>query len=339
MSCFCQTASDTAKSCCNSADFCPFDGTLDGVVSEPIFVQKVYDAVLFNLQGMKSVSNQSFSPAIPRGHRLKKVSAIRCKRRFNPENADDPGNLKLNIDTSISGATFIRSSDGSFMSVVGPDGTYSERVLYADTSSCDAKGKGTPIFGTQNVAITGDVEVAMDLVLCDRYDREVSFTVTANVNIARENAPLTLTNFFELCMPSTFNSAFLPRFTEFCNPAAEARLASNNLSRDLTICPDGTIQANLIVALCLTCEKKIIVPVQLCVLTTGMAQVSSVNTSSLCSSFPQLFPDQLQNHGEDVLGYEEDCGCGPYLGNYCECEEMFCRPPCPPSCPPRPQSR
>ena len=329
MSCFCQSAPDTSKSCCNSADFCPFDGSLDNVIAEPIFVQKVYDAVMFNLQGMKSISNQSFSPAIPKGHRVKRVSAIRCKRRFDPDNADCPENLRLNVDTSISGASFVRVSDGSLMTVVGPDGTYSERLLYADTSACDAKGKGTPIFGTQTVAITGDVEVCMDLVLCDRYDRELIYTVCANVNVARDNAPLTLTNFFELCMPSTFNSAFLPRFTEFCNPAAEARLTGNTIGRDLIVCPDGTVQANLIIALCLTCEKKIIVPVQLCVLSTGMAQVAAGNGSG-CSSFPQLFPDQLQNRSGETDScnddQDDDCGCRPYPGNYCECEDFFyCR--------------
>ena len=112
------------------------------------------------------------------------------------------------------------------------------------------------MFGTQNIAITGDVQVILDLLLCDRYDHEVVFTVSANVNVAQESSPLFLTNFFELCMPSTHNSAFLPRFAEFCNPLCETRLATNNMGRDLTLCPDGTIKANLIVALCITCEKQ-----------------------------------------------------------------------------------
>ncbi|MGI6728103.1 MAG: hypothetical protein ACOX4P_06040 [Anaerovoracaceae bacterium] len=301
MSCFGgQTSPDLFQNCCNANTLCEFDGNLDDVVSEPIFVQKVFDAVLFNLQGLKTVTNQSFCPAIPRGHRLKKIIDIRCRKFFNPENVEDPSNLRLNINTVISGGTFIQNCKGEDITVVGPDGTFSERIIYADTQECDSKGKGTPIFGTQNVTVTGDVQVYLDLLLCDRYDHEVVFTVSTNVNIAQDSSPLLLTNFFELCIPSTQNSAFLPRFAEFCNPLCETRLATNNMGRDLIVCPDGTIKANLIIALCITCEKKIVVPVQLCVLSTGYVQLSP-QVSAICTNFPQLFPDQLQEEEEESV--------------------------------------
>lgn len=326
MSCFGgRTSPDLFQNCCNANTLCEFDGRLDNVVTEPIFVQKVYDAVLFNLQGLKTVTNQSFCPAVPRGHRLKRVVDIRCKRFFNPENADDPSNLKLNIDTTISGASFIQNCTGEELTVVGPDGTYSEKIIYADTRECDEKGRGTPIFGTQNIAVTGDVQVCLDLLLCDRYDHEVIFTVCANVNIAQECAPLALTNFFELCIPSTQNSAFLPRFAEFCNPACETRLATNNMGRDITLCPDGTVKASLIIALCITCEKKIIVPVQLCVLSTGFVQISP-QISAICSNFPQLFPEQIDDDEEEEEEEEDECD-----RRKCIRDEDLCRP-----CPPRP---
>jgi len=327
MSCFGVSAS--SQNCCNANLLCDFDGTLDNVVSEPIYVQKVYDAVLFNLQGLRTVNNQTFCPAIPRGHRLKRVLDIRCKRYFNPENADDPANLALNINTTISGATFVKSGSGQDLTVVGADGTYSERIVYVDTEQCDTRGKGTPIFGTQNIAVTGDVVVYLDLLLCDRYDHEVVFTVSSKVNLAAQGNPLCLTNFFELCIPSTHNSAFFPRFTEFCNPSCEVRLATNNLGRDLILCPDGTIRANLIIAICITCEKKIIVPVQLCVLSTGFVQLSPQN-SAICSSFPQLFPDQLQPSGdeeEDAVD-EEECCCTTTTTT-----TTTCCGPCPPGGP------
>jgi hypothetical protein len=302
MSCFGgKTSPDLFQNCCNANRLCEFNGKLDNIVSEPIFVQKVFDAVLFNLQALKTVTNQTFTPSIPRGHRLKRVIDIRCRRFFNPENVDDPSNLRLNIDTTISGASFIQNCKGEEITVVGPDGTYSERVIYANTEECDAENKGTPIFGTQNIAVTGDVQVFLDLLLCDRYDHEVIFTVCANVNIAQDCSPLYLTNFFELCMPSAHNSAFLPRFAEFCNPHCETRLATNNMGRDLTLCPDGTVKANLVIALCITCEKKIVVPVQLCVLSTGYVQIAP-QVSAICTSFPQLFPDQI-----DVDREQEKC--------------------------------
>lgn len=311
MSCFGGNISpDLFQKCCNANQLCEFSGNLRDVVTEPIFVQKVYDAVLFNLQGLKTVTGQCFSPAIPKGHRLKRVIDIRCKRFFNPLNVEDPRNLTLDVDTTISGATFIQDAQCDPIRVVGPDGTFSEKVLYADTEDCDEKCKGTPIFGTQNIAITGDVLVTLDLLLSDRCDHEVVFTVSANVNIAEPNSPLVLTNFFELCMPSTQNSAFLPRFSEFCNPACETRLATNNIGRDIVVCPDGTIKANLIIALCVTCEKKIVVPVQICVLSTGFVQLAP-QVSAICTTFPSLFPNQIKESDtqelcRDVRGEAED---------------------------------
>lgn len=313
MSCFGGNISpDLFQKCCNANQLCEFSGNLKDVVSEPIFVQKVYDAVLFNLQGLKTVTNQCFSPAIPRGHRLRRVIDIRCKRFFNPLNVEDPSNLTLDVNTTISGATFIQDAHCDPIRVVGPDGTFSERVLFADTEECDEKCKGTPIFGTQNIAITGDVLVTLDLLLSDRSDHDVVFSVSANVNIADCHSPLVLTNFFELCMPSTQNSAFLPRFSEFCNPACETRLATNNIGRDITLCPDGTIKANLIIALCVTCEKKIVVPVQLCVLSTGFVKLDP-QVSAICGTFPSLFPNQIRE--SDTL---ENCGEVSDTGDICD---------------------
>lgn len=185
MSCFGGNVSpDLYQKCCNAAEFCEWSGNLNDVVTEPIYVQKVFDAVLFNLQGLKSVNDHFFTPAIPKGHRLKRIVDIRCKRFFNPHNIDDPSNLTLNLETTISGASFIQNANGEQVTVVGPDGTFSEKVLYADTEDCDEKCMGTPIFGTQNIKVSGDVLVTLDLLLCDRCDREIVFTVCAKVNIA-----------------------------------------------------------------------------------------------------------------------------------------------------------
>ena len=102
MSCFGgRVSQDLYQNCCNANVLCEFNGDLSNVVSEPIYVQKVYDAVLFNLQGMKTVQNQSFTPRIPQGHRVKRVIDIRCRRSFNPDNVEDPANLTLDVNTTI----------------------------------------------------------------------------------------------------------------------------------------------------------------------------------------------------------------------------------------------
>jgi len=339
MSCFGNRVSpDLYQNCCNATTLCEFSGNINDLVTEPLYVQKVYDAVLFNLQGMKTVQNQHFTPNIPRNHRVKRVIDIRCKRFFNPANIDDHRNLKLDLNTTISGATFLHNSQGDPIQVVGPDGTFSEKILYADTTDCDDKCMGTPIFGTQNISVTGNVQVFIDLLLCDRNNNEVVFTVCTDVNVATNQQPLVLTNFFEICMPSTIDTAFLPRFTEFCNTACETRLATNNMGRDLTISQNGEVSANLIIAICITCEKKIVVPVQLCVLSTGFAQISP-QVNAICTTFPTLFPQQikesdtLENCGE--VSPEEDEACVPCCPTNCcvVCEEEVddsCRRNCRP---------
>lgn len=339
MSCFGNRVStDLYQNCCNANTLCEFSGCLDDVVTEPLYVQKVYDAVLFNLQGMKTVQNQAFEPRLPRDYRVKRVIDIRCRRFFNPENVDDPRNLKLDVNTSISGATFLQNAQGEQLRVVGPDGNFSERILYAETSECDEKCMGTPIFGTQNICITGNVLVYLDLLLCDRCNNETVFTVCAEVNIADSSQPLVLTNFFEMCMPSVNNTAFLPRFTEFCNIACETRLATNNMGRDLCIGTNGEVSGNLIIALCVTCEKKIIVPVQLCVLSTGFTQIQP-QQNPVCTTFPTLFPQQIkvsdtiENCGSVAGDSDCDCGCKDSCKDDC-CDPCHdhCKDDCCDSC-------
>ncbi|NLY44819.1 MAG: hypothetical protein GX053_02350 [Tissierella sp.] len=294
--------------CCTATTGCEWDRSLRSVVTEPIFVQKVYDATLFNLQALSTVSNVRFTPNLPRGSRILNVLDIRCRRFFNPSNISDPRNLVVDPDTILSGGEFLRDHEGCFVEVVGPDGLSSERLIYADTSDCDDENAGTPIFGTQNIRVRGNVLVDIDLLILDSRDRRVTFTVSANIPIAPTNAPIILTNFFELCIPSIENSAFFPRFTEFCNLNCETRLATNSISRDINVNPEtGAITIDLIIALCITCEKKIIVPVQLCVLSTGFPELSP-EISPICSTFPTLFPRQIDENSRPrprALGIED----------------------------------
>lgn len=306
MSCFGErVTADLYQNCCNSNNLCEFDGDMKSIVTAPIYVQQVFDAVKFNLQGMKTFNSQEFTPCVPPGHRIKRVIDIRCKRFFNPANVEDPRNLTLDVDTSISGAFFLKDAHGDYLKVVGADGTFSERILFADTSDCDDSCKGTPVFGTQTVSIHGNVIIEIDLLLCDNCNNEIVFTVCTTVNIAKKDQPMILTNFFEICMPSTIDTAFLPRFTEFCNSACETRLATNNFGRDLCVSPEGRISGNLIVAICLTCEKKIVVPVQLCVLSTGYAE-APMQRNAICTTFPSLFPSAIKECNTEDCKKERD---------------------------------
>lgn len=290
--------------CCDATTGCQWDGTLRNVVTEPIFVQKVYDATLVQLQALSTVNNVRFSPNLPAGSRILRLLNVRCRKFFNPGNIGDPRNLSIDPDTVLSGGEFVRKENGECVEVIGPDGIRSQKLIYADTFVCDEEGRGTPVFGTQRVNLSGNVIVEIDLLILDSRDRRVTITLRANVPIAPANAPIVLTNFFELCIPSVEDSAFFPRFAEFCNINCETRLGTNSVARDIRVNPEnGEVRVDLIIALCIACEKKIIVPVQLCVLSTGFPELSP-ETSPICSSFPSLFPRQID---ENSGGGDKPC--------------------------------
>ncbi|NNA37669.1 hypothetical protein HBO97_24525, partial [Pseudomonas lundensis] len=220
---------------------------------EPIYTQKVYDAALYHLQGLRTIHNQPFRPNLEEDARIERIVDIRCRRFFNPRDIEDPRYLTVKPHTEVAGAQFVQKC-GEDISVVGPDGTYSEKLLYVDTTECDERDRGTPIFGTQHISIYGNVVVEIDAIVVTDCKKRCEETLTANVPIATPEAPLVLTNFFELCLPSVFDGAFLPRFTEFCNIGCEPRLATNNINRDIRINPkNGQVSANLLVTVSLAC--------------------------------------------------------------------------------------
>ncbi|NLJ58040.1 MAG: hypothetical protein GX339_04245 [Tissierellia bacterium] len=292
-----------ADRCCTGQSGCDWDGTLRNVVTEPIYVQKVYDAVLFNLQGLKTAPDTCFEPPLGCGTNIIRIADIRCRKFFNPDNINDECNLKINPKTTLSGGQFVKDEEGCDYKVIGPDGTLSQKLVYADTSFCDDEELGTPIFGTQNIEVSGCVEIEMDLVVtpCDS-NRESIVTLSTVVEIAPECDPLVLTNFFEICVPSVFDTAFLPRFTEFCNLSCIVRLATNSIQRDFVIDPrTGVLSVNLIISLCISCEKKIVVPVQLCVLSTGFVELAP-EQAAICPTFPRLFPNQIDENSVGGAG-------------------------------------
>lgn len=278
--------------CCIANTGCTFDGSLKDVVGECIFVDKVYDSVTFNLQGLQSVARVPFT-ALPIAKcgprsRIVRVLDIRAKKFFNPNNLYDPKNLTITPTTTLSGAQFVLDGKGCPVTVPGPAGLL-QYLIYTDTTDCDEEGLGTPIFGSQEITVSGNVVIEMDVEYIDALGN-------TQVATLRGRAPLNqvLTNFFELCMPSVFDSAFLPQFTEFCNALFLGRLATQSIVRDITFNPaTGEVFANLIIAICITCEKKIKVPVQLCVLSTGFC-AQEARVRPICGDeFPPLFPPQV----------------------------------------------
>ncbi len=293
----CKNNSDTALQsiddrCCIADTGCYFDGRMDKIVGECIFVDKVYDSVTFNLSGLQPASKVCFGslPASKCGpkSRIVKVLDIRSKKYFNPDNINDCKNLTITPKTTLSGAQFVTDERGNPVVVPGPAGLL-QYLIYTDTEECDEEGLGTPIFGSQEITVTGTVKVEIDVEYIDALGHTQTATLTGKVPVNQ-----VLTNFFELCMPSVFDSSFLPQFTEFCNILFRARLATQSISRDISFNPvTGEVQVNLILALCITCEKKIKVPVQLCVLSTGFCKQKPRERPICGDEFPPLFPPQV----------------------------------------------
>lgn len=323
---------------CHANTLCNWSGNMDDVTATPIYVQSVYDAVRFHLQGMKTIPNLKFTPAIPCGCTITRIIDIRCKKIFNPAQVTDPENLTLDMETCISGACFLNDCNG-VVETIGPDGIPSEKIIFADTCESESSGSGTPIFGTQNVKIWGNIMVYLDIAVCDSCGRESFMTLCSEISIAKPSCPLVLTNFFELCMPGNSNSAFMPRLTELSNAGFNCRLATNSTSRDLCVSANGEISANLIVTICVTCEKKITVPVQLCVLSTGFTDVPLQENNAGMMNCPGLFPDRTdrnsnanfaqcasnpyaENAGRDsrnsCIVDDCSCGCGDFSQNPCK---------------------
>lgn len=264
--------------CCVGQSGCFWDGNLDSVVLEPIYVQKVYDSALFNLQGISYSPKQTFEPELPEGSTVVKLNYINITKYFDPTNGTDPDNFCIIPKTTLQGAQFVKyvNESGELVEdiVVGPDGRKSEKIVYVDTACCDARGRGTPIFGSQNITLCGQVRIDLGIEYIDpnRGNCPIPQQVTGYFTLVTPGSiepGITLTNFFELCVPSIYEGAFFPRFTELCNASLTGRLMTNNIGRDIIV-EDGVVKADILISICVTCEKKIVVPVQLCVLSNNI---------------------------------------------------------------------
>ena len=75
------TSNTGAGGCCNANTLCSFNGNLEDVVSTPIYVQSVYDAVRFHMNGMKTVQNLRFTPSVGSKRSAVKRSSILLRQK------------------------------------------------------------------------------------------------------------------------------------------------------------------------------------------------------------------------------------------------------------------
>ncbi len=277
------------KTCCSANSSCttPYEYDPEKIISECIFVEKVYDSVIIN----------------------KEVDAVPGNIKSKPINVSLESEIeKLNITCSTKEITVtplvtkINGTDVTpFPTPTGPGGIDQIPLDFIDTSKCDLENKGTPIYIAQTVEISGKINLGISGVVKSCSEPKFcKFKTTASKNID----DISINAFAKLCIPSTAY-AMKPSLAEFCSISCELVLP-NGLD-DVSLIDDaGDIKVkieNAFLVLCITCEKKVKVPVQLCVLSTGFCEPPK--QLGLCSDFPQLFPDQIN---KPVIG-DSSCNC------------------------------
>lgn len=268
-------------SCCTSNTGCTTPETYDPEVikSECIFVEKVYDSVVIRDENdvvvSENLSSEELGFTVPAGSVVSNVS-VTCTTK--PRN----GSTGITLTPTIITINGLTPPVGP--TPTGPGGIEQIDLSFIDTSECDAIGRGTPIIVDQQIAVEGEVLVTISGTVVFPDGTEESFSN----NLVVDFDDFTLRKFVKLCIPSTY-AAMKPSLAEFCAILCDFILP---LGVD-SITPDGIggLDINGVLVLCLICEKKVKVPVQLCVLSTGFCEQNE--QGGLCIEFPKLFPDQV----------------------------------------------
>lgn len=245
----------------------------DVIISECIFVEKVYDAVILRDE-VDRVIPEIIIPDFPIPEadidEFLEVT-ITC---------NSTGLVVTDEVVSINGQT--PACDPTF--IPGPGGINQINLACIDTSECDAEGKGTPLVVDQEIEIDGEVELKIKGTVLKTDGEEQTFCVTTTIDID----PILLRKFARLCMPSSA-AANKPSLAVFCGVLCDLILPFGLDS--ISVDGDTLVITGAILIFCLTCEKKVKVPVQLCVLSTGFCEYPE--QGGLCVEFPKLFPDQI----------------------------------------------
>ncbi|MEJ8552908.1 hypothetical protein [Tepidibacter sp. Z1-5] len=270
--------------CCKASASCCTPECYDPqkITAECIFVEKVYDSKVVKKE-LDLVISERFDPGFPtEGIVGFDDVSVSCSSK----------GLKVIPKTiSVNGVTEFPPP------IPGPGGIEQLNLSFIDTSECDERRRhvGTPIIIEQDIEVCGFVRITICGKAIFASGDSKEFTSTFDVMLDKS-----LTGFAQLCIPST-NAAFPPSLAEFCAALCKVILPAG--IRSLSVV-DGHIQVYAALVICIKCEKKIKVPVQLCVLSTGFCEPEE--QSGLCGvDFPDLFPRQVDR--KEIC----DCSCNP----------------------------
>ncbi|MCT4508382.1 MAG: hypothetical protein N4A48_06405 [Tepidibacter sp.] len=253
------------SSCCTPERYDP-----KKITAECIFVEKVYDSKIIKKE-LDLVISERFDPGFPtEGIVGFDDVSVSCSSK----------GLKVIPKTiSVNGITEFPPP------IPGPGGIEQLDLSFIDTSECDERRRhvGTPIIIEQDIEVCGFARITISGKALFTNGKCREFTSTFDVPV--DNS---LTGFAQLCIPST-EAAFPPSLAEFCAALCKVILPAG--TRSLSVV-DGDIQVYAALVICIKCEKKVKLPVQLCVLSTGFCEPEE--QSGLCGvDFPDLFPRQI----------------------------------------------
>ncbi|WFD11406.1 hypothetical protein [Tepidibacter hydrothermalis] len=270
------------ESSCKKCD-CHTSDCVDKIKTECIAVDKVFDAAIFKTQRDFKVCDQKFDikvdGCINPGDCLK-VYSEKCKLE----------KFKITkIKTSINGKELC------YPPVIGPGGVIDFDLSDLDLYNDDCSKKGNECNVTEKIKADFEAKVFLkgkDLSTCS--DFKAKATIKGSIKF-----PVVV----NLFIPSS-DSIAKPFLSELCNASCKFETCKLVVDKCCNLIVDGVL------TFCFICEKKIKVPIQLCVLTTGLCYPQTENQVICdCDDFPKLFPKEVIKQFETDCDYDSDCNC------------------------------
>ncbi len=281
---------DNGAECCEGKVKCKKPRRLRDIKTECIFVEKVFDARLFRKESDFDVVDLivDISPD------LDTVETVNVDCEL------------VSFSTSITQLFVDDEEVTPLQTIPGPGGD--QTIIpqnMVDTEECGKKGKGTKVSIRQRV--TAD------------------FTVDLTVTGTGTKSGITLDYSGTATIMDSFT--FLVKIDNFCFPPQslfpvsvfDACIANCffDLSSFTFDAGNDQLTINGTLVFCMCCEKKLKVPVQICVLTTGKCKIKKQD-GSFCSGndFPSLCAKDMNDDDND-----DDCDCG--CNKYKDCYDFF----------------
>ncbi|SHJ89673.1 hypothetical protein [Tepidibacter formicigenes] len=266
------------KKCdCNTSD------CIDKIKTECIAVNKVFDSTIFKTQKDFEVCDQKFDIIVDKclkpGDCLK-IEKEKCKiEKFKI----------TKVTTIINGETL------SSTPIKQPGGIIDIDISDLDLDNKDCNKKGTEANITQKIKVNFEVKVTLKGKV---LNSDSHFKARAKIK-----GSITFPVAVNLFIPS-LDSAAKPFLSELCNASCKFTPCKLIVNNSCNLILDGVL------TFCFICEKKVKVPVQICVLTTGLCQPKTENQIICdCYDFPKLFPKEIVNQFKSDCDLDFDCDC------------------------------